>query len=189
MVCPNHLDAESVVYSVGIGDDISFDLAMIRRFGVKVQAVDPTPASHAWLATQQLPPEFVLHPVGLAGYDGTASFAAADNPDWVSHSMVRTENRAVESFPVARLSTLMERLGHNHVDLLKVDIEGAEYDVIDDMLSSGVDVRQFLVEFHHRFDEVGWKKTDQAIADLRSAGFRLFYVNGRGEEYGFLRDT
>ena len=32
-----------------------------------------------------------------------------------------------------------------------MDIEGAEYDVIDDILNSNIRIHQILVELHHRF--------------------------------------
>jgi len=39
-----------------------------------------------------------------------------------------------------------------------MDIEGAEYEVIDDLIASGIRPKQILVEFHHRFKNVGVKK-------------------------------
>ena len=44
-VCPEGITPDSVVYSFGVGDNVAWDLAMIRRFGVQVHAFDPTPAS------------------------------------------------------------------------------------------------------------------------------------------------
>jgi hypothetical protein len=70
---------------------------------------------------------------------------------------------------------------------LKLDIEGAEYDVIDDMLSSGIRPRQVLIEFHHRFPNVGVAKTTKAIQKLRDAGYGLCSVSSSSEEFGFLR--
>ncbi|GIS18490.1 MAG: hypothetical protein CM15mP120_04060 [Pseudomonadota bacterium] len=43
----------------------------------------------------------------------------------------------------------MRDLGHDHLDVLKMDIEGAEYAVLDDMLQSNILPDQLLVEFHH----------------------------------------
>jgi len=71
--------------------------------------------------------------------------------------------------------------------VLKLDIEGAEYGVIADVLGSGVDVGQWLVEFHHRFRGVGWKRTEEAIHLLRSHSFRVFAVSRGGDEYSLLR--
>jgi len=36
----------------------------------------------------------------------------------------------------------MAKLGHSSLDILKMDIEGAEYDVIKEILSSGIRPRQ-----------------------------------------------
>ena len=41
------LDTHSVVYSFGVGDNVAWDLEMIRQFGGTVHAFDPTPASIA----------------------------------------------------------------------------------------------------------------------------------------------
>ena len=54
-----------------------------------------------------------------------------------------------------RVATLMRDLGHERLDVLKMDIEGAEYEVVADVLASGIDIGQLLIEFHHRFSNVG----------------------------------
>ena len=45
------LSTGSVIYSFGVGDNVAWDLEMIRRFGCTVHAFDPTPASTATLNT------------------------------------------------------------------------------------------------------------------------------------------
>ncbi|GIS76398.1 MAG: hypothetical protein CM1200mP12_21170 [Gammaproteobacteria bacterium] len=37
------IDSESVIYSVGVGSNIDFDLELIDSLGVTVHAFDPTP--------------------------------------------------------------------------------------------------------------------------------------------------
>jgi len=49
----------------------------------------------------------------------------------------------------------MRELRHASIDLLKMDIEGAEYDVLADMISQRIPVKQLLVEFHHRWPQIG----------------------------------
>lgn len=188
-ICPAGLGRHSVIYSVGIGTDISFDLALIERYGVGVHAFDPTPGSIAWLEAQPLPDRFKWQQVGLAAYDGQALFFPPDSPAFISHTMLprpTAGDRAIR-VTVRRVSTLMRDLGHDRLDVLKMDIEGAEYDVVDDILASGVRIAQLLVEFHHRFPDVGIERTRQAVTKLNAAGYRIFSVSDTGEEYGFIR--
>jgi FkbM family methyltransferase len=186
-VCPQDLRASSVVYSFGVGEDISFDLALIERFGLQVQAFDPTPRSIEWLQNQTVPPEFIFHAYGVAGFDGNCAFLPPENPAHVSHSIVaRASTRPAIEVAVHRLGTIMKMLGHEQIDLLKMDIEGAEYGVLVDMLACGIPVKQLLVEFHHRWPHLGVEKTKQAIRDLNAVGYRIFSVSPSGEEYGFL---
>lgn len=187
-VCPDGLGPESLVYSVGVGTNISFDRSLIRKYGLQVHAFDPTPDAIAFLQSRPLPEGFHFHPWGLAGHDGTARFNPNPDPREPSHSLVEdrsTAARAVEA-PVRRLPTVMADLGHPRLDLLKLDIEGAEYAVLADLLASQLDVAQILVEFHHRFRGLGREKTNAAIRSLNEAGYRIAHVSDTGREYVFL---
>ena len=68
-----------------------------------------------------------------------------------------------------------------------MDIEGAEYEVLDGLLSSPVLPKQLLVEFHHRFVEDGLQRTYDLIERLRGAGYRIFAISEIGREISFLR--
>jgi FkbM family methyltransferase len=188
-VCANRLSSDSVVYSFGIGDEVSFDLDLIDRFGVRVHAFDPTPASQRWLSQQSVPDAFIPHAIGAADFDGTTTFHAPADPAWVSHSIVPTGGRpsGTVEVEVRRIGTIMAELGHDRIDLLKMDIEGAEYGVIADLVERALDIDQILVEFHHRFDSVPPARTAEAVRRLNSVGFRIAHVSPRGEEYTFVR--
>lgn len=178
----------SVVYSFGVGEDTSFDIALIDRYGLTVHAFDPTPRSIEWVRRQGFSDRFIMHEYGLANFDGDVSFNPPENPDHVSHTLLdrqATRGRSI-TVPVKRLCTIMKELGHSQVDILKMDIEGAEYDVIDDLARSDVRPRQILVEFHHSFPSVGVKKTRDAVEKLRSIGYQIFSVSDSAEEFGFI---
>jgi FkbM family methyltransferase len=188
-VDPRPLHESSVVYSVGIGDDVSFDLALIDRIGCTVHAFDPTPESHRWLATQTLPPEFVVHEFGLANRNGVIPFFAHENQEWIAHSTIKSVHTVAGGveLPVRRLTTVMELLGHDWLDLLKLDIEGAEYEVIDDLVDSGIAVEQLLVEFHHNFPDLSPELSHGAIRRLNEHGLRIFHVGAASNDYSFVR--
>ena len=187
---PKALDASSVVYSFGVGHDISFDLAMISQFGCTVHAFDPTPRSIDWVRRQALPGEFQFHDYGLGNSDGLVSFEPPADPTHVSYSMSAPGNAPGkgESFPVRRLQSIAAELGHDAIDLLKMDIEGAEYDAVEDLLQTGPRIGQILIEFHHRLRREQLARTRETIAGLRQAGYLIFDVAPSGEEYSFVHE-
>lgn len=185
-VHPQTLNARSIVYSFGVGEDISFDLAMIRQHNCPIFAFDPTPRSIAWVKNQSLPPQFHLLEYGIAAYDGAAQFFPPENPAHISHTMLQKEGAAI-SVPVKRLQTIMRELGHTHIDLLKMDIEGAEYAVLEDIAK--LPIKQLLVEFHHRWQGIGFEKTIAAIRLLKTNGFQVFAISPRLEEFSFIKDS
>lgn len=178
-----------LVYSFGIGEDISFDLQMIERFGATVHAFDPTPKSINWLKTQNLPDSFHYQALGIGGHDGTASFVPPKNPEHVSHRLVSSQQansaQAIE-FKVQTLQTVMQALGHTHLDVLKLDVEGSEYASLENILASGLRVPQLLVEFHHQFPEISPKKTLDALDALESFGYRIFAVSESEHEISLI---
>jgi FkbM family methyltransferase len=192
-ICPEGITPKSIVYSVGVGDDISFEISLIRSFSLPTLfAFDPTPTAISWLSGQHVPDEFRLFQYAIAERDGTAKFFPHDNPDFVAHSLIprkATASQAVE-VPLRTLPTVMLELGHDHIDLLKMDIEGAEYAVIENLLLEKVDIRQLLVEFHHhdRYTEgMSAGRTREAVHRLNQAGFKIFHVTPRGDEYSFIK--
>jgi FkbM family methyltransferase len=186
-VCPEGLDRHSVVYSFGVGRDISFERAMIERFGLTVHAFDPTPMALGWIKSQGLPAGFVLHEIGIADRDGSAVFQPPAKAKFESYSLVRTTGTGnpIEA-PVSRFTTIAGMLGHRRVDVVKMDIEGAEYQVLENILESGVEIEQILIEFHHRWKEVGAGQTRRALHQLDAAGFTLADVSASGMEYTFV---
>jgi uncharacterized UPF0146 family protein len=89
--------------------------------------------------------------------------------------------------PAYSLSSITEKLGHDRIDLLKMDIEGAEYEVLEGLLDCPVLPEQLLVEFHHRFVENGLQRTYDIVDQLRSAGYKIFAISEIGREISFLR--
>lgn len=49
--------------------------------------------------------------------------------------------------PVDTLKNIMDSLGHKHIDLLKLDIEGAENKVLNNMLDDDIFPKYLCIEF------------------------------------------
>jgi FkbM family methyltransferase len=184
---PDGLSPLSTIYSFGIGENISFDVDLIRRYGVTVHAFDPTPRVISWLKSQNVPREFVVHEYGISDQDGIAQLYPPEDPLHVSHTILqRGKAGSPVEVPVYTLKTIARMLGHSSIDLLKMDIEGMEYRVLENVLTSGIPVRQVLVEFHHRWPEIGVHQTRNIVVRLKNHGYKIFMVSPNGEEYGFI---
>lgn len=187
-IWPGALNARSVVYSLGVGEDLSFDLSLIATHGVVVHAFDPTPRSIDWVARQDLPPRFHFHPWAVADRDGVLELHPPSDPGHVSHRAVPTTGGGGDPVEARcrRVTSIAAELGHGRIDLLKVDIEGFEYNVLDDLLGSGPEVDQIVVEFHHRFEGIPVARTRTTLDRLKRAGYRVFHVSPRGHEVSLL---
>jgi FkbM family methyltransferase len=192
--CPWTVDANSLgrnshVLSAGAGNDISFEKALIVSCGCKIVLLDPSPTGLATVQKENLPPESLkFMPIGLAGLDGVVDFEQPRDPNEGSFVGGGNSNLSSHQFRCQTPSTLMLELGWSQIDLLKIDIEGLEYEVIQHILKNQVKVRQICVEFHHgggfrhkRKDTIG------AVLALRRAGYDLIHRNSW--DHTFIRRT
>ena len=190
---PESFNKDSIVYSLGVGDEIDFDLAIIEQYGVEVFAFDPTPSSIDMLDESKLPERFHFQPWAVTATDGSLQFYPRLKKDGTKSDVMftmipeeETKDDVIE-VPAYSLSTITRKLGHDRIDVLKMDIEGAEYEVLDGLLESPVKPTQLLVEFHHRFVENGLERTYDIISRLRDAGYQIFAISEIGREISFLR--
>ena len=143
------LDENSICYLAGVGLDISFDLELIDFLGCSVYAFDPTPRAVEYIKREASGnSKYVFEPVGLWRENQKKRFYVPADSSAVSHSIVNLHGTDEYFEAVCEtVPTVMARLGHDHIDLLKLDIEGAEYDVLDEMFSAGIYPAVLCVEF------------------------------------------
>jgi FkbM family methyltransferase len=178
------------VLSAGIGLDASFEVAMAEA-GAEVVMVDPTPEVFAF--AQQVVSDSAglqFKPVGLWKTNGEQVFHAPENDQHISHSLTALQGeRPAFTAECRTVGSLMEEKGWNYLDVLKIDIEGAEYGVLEDVLSCTVDIKSVCVEFDetHTPQDRGWRERISYLCHrLQAHGFRLVFVVPKGN-YTFLR--
>jgi len=148
-ICPTGLGSDSIVYSAGVGSDITFEHALVQNFKCHVILIDPSPTGVKTMeVSENKIPQFRFLPVALAGRSGKVTLAPPLDPEGDSWF---AQKDAPGSLQVASedVGSLMQRNGHAHVDLLKLDIEGCEYEVIESILQNRLSIGQIAVEFHH----------------------------------------
>jgi FkbM family methyltransferase len=181
---PGDLNPQSVIYCGGIGRDVTFEYALVQNFGCSIVMFDPSPTGMETMAKlENKIPQFKFFPVALTDHCGTIKLAPPQNADEGSW-FAQTGDKASLEVSCVDLRTLMSRNGHDHVDLLKIDIEGAEYGVLDDLLKNRIPVKQVLVEFHHGILP-GVRRGDsiRAILKMATAGYSL--INHAGSNHAF----
>ncbi len=161
------LDSSSVCYCVGVGKDISFDIGLYKRYRCSVYSFDPTPSSINYIKSFDSLP-IVFNPWGVWKED-TILFLYPQGADIaVNLSMINPHRGGkVCDIKCFRLKTIMGKLQHKKIDLLKIDIEGAWLPVIEDMVSSCIVPNIFCVEFD---SPTSFMKVRKAIRLLGSIG-------------------
>lgn len=188
--CPDLLNDNSIVYSFGIGEDISFDKSVLKEFNCSVYGFDPTPKSINWVKNQVLPNRFKFYEYGIDIESRIVKFYLPKNTDYVSGSIIAHSNLDTDKSINVKMKSfqdIINELGHQKIDILKIDIEGAEFNVLESILETKIQIDQILIEFHERFLPNGKLKRKNAINLLHLKGFDLFAVSDTLEELSFIR--
>jgi Methyltransferase FkbM domain len=133
----------------------------------------------------------IFHPYGLGVVDGDVSFLSPTAGSGMFSVSGNHQNvTSVETkLNVKTLPEIVASLGSPRIDILKMDIEGAEYDLLQPLIQCPVPIRQLLIEFHHRIGVRSLKPTIDNVQQLRAAGFQLFHVSETSSEFSFIRGT
>jgi FkbM family methyltransferase len=164
-----------ICYSGGVGTDVSFDLELIARHDVTVHAFDPTPGAAAYVRGIDAPDAFHFHRWGLADADGPQTFWLPRDAEHVSVSIDNLQH-STQSFVAdcRTVPSVMRELDHRTVDLLKLDIEGAEFGVLPSVLDAGLRPAVICAELHRRTDVAEMV----ALVDrVRDAGYEVVHLH------------
>jgi len=167
------LGPDSVVYSGGVGEDISFELDLINRFGVTIQLFDPSPMALHTLSTVPQTSRKALRfkPLGLAARSQPMGFSP------LGGVMGHFGKGSAVYWNCTSLRDEMTLNGHDRIDLLKLDIEGFEYEVLEGCLRDRVFPQQLCVEFHNFMGAGRWRDTVALLLKMRRFGYRIVHKN------------
>jgi FkbM family methyltransferase len=155
-----------VCYSVGAGADITFDLELIHRYGVEVRAFDPV-SEYIETAIEETDgePRFSARQAAITTGDGPLWMQRTHDPQSRSVSSAGLyESSEFFELPGRTLPSLMAELGDERIDLLKLDIEGGEYEVIPTLDLRALGVHVFSTQLHHVGSVKGARKLIQTLS-------------------------
>lgn len=170
-----NLNNNSIIYSGGVGEDMSFDLKLEDKYKCKIFLIDPTQRAIKHYEevkefyntkinnfTGNIQADYLyniidLHPdfdnytyinKGLYKEKSKLKFYKQTNPNYVSQSLVNNMyGNDYDEVEVDSIKNIMKTYNHSKIDLLKLDIEGSEIDVLNQMLDDEIYPKYLCIEF------------------------------------------
>ena len=189
---PALLGDQPIAFSGGVGEYIDFDRALLDRHDVRLFLFDPTPSSKRFIEAAGLPINAKFQAVAIGDHDGEiVMFSDNLDSDFETSLSLSSQNRTFSNegraVPCRRIETLMREVGVSHLDVLKLDIEGAAIAALRDMLAAGIRPTQIAAEFERPTDRPGVRAYLKELAELfgalTKAGYRLYRT--RPDTFGF----
>ncbi|UAA39553.1 FkbM family methyltransferase [Paraneptunicella aestuarii] len=140
----NNLSPESVIYSLGVLSDTQFDDAISHTYGCSVYLFDPSNIAKDHIEKVNNP-KFVFSQVGV--WKETCDIEFSTPKYGGSPSMILKYDGKHFVHRCVDLKEILEQNNHTHIDLVKMDIEGAAFGVINRMLDIEVYPGQIIAEF------------------------------------------
>jgi hypothetical protein len=162
MVPAGTINGAWTCYCIGAGSDLAFDLELIRRYGATVRRLDPEKALRREAGPDvAADPRLTVIEAAVAPQDGTSESG---------------ETTSDGREPPRSLRSLMEQLGDQQVQLLKLNIGGDEYGLLETLDLRSLGVRVLLVKLH------ATRRVDEALRlleRLRSQGYQPVHCTPR----------
>lgn len=181
----DRLNTNSIVVDVGCADDPDYSEHIINTHGCKCYGVDPTKKHFNALSIVENKYKglFFHLPFAVVNQSGKIYFhESVENASGsILNDHVNIKKDEVVTYEVEALSItdLKNRIG-SKIDILKLDLEGAEFGLIENLNKEDlVDIDQIFIEFHHHsIDRYKLEDTTRLVNKLESFGFSSFSLDG-----------
>lgn len=174
------LTEASVIADVGCGYEAEFSRQMIERYGLQAIGIDPTKKHAPYLKALEVSSEgrFTHLALAVSSENGTVQFHESKQNESGSllpeHTNIRNDDINHYEVESVTLRELVRRLGRTSVDILKLDLEGAEYGLFDDMTEADLlPFGQIFLECHHHCTSHTELETKQLVRRIKNFGFEV----------------
>jgi len=146
------LNQESIVFDVG-GYHGDFAAAIYAKYNCKIYVFEPVPEFYQ-LCVKRFKgnQKIVCLNFGLSSDEGFLNISMAENAS--SFASPHAQG-AVQKVQLRSVTAFIRELGITQIDLMKINIEGGEFDVIPSIIESGdiKKVQHLQVQFHNFVDQ------------------------------------
>lgn len=187
-----------LVYSVGVGTDIAWEVGMVEEFGATVHLFDPTEESLRYTAPilakyeMEEEPRLTHTAEGLSNQKGSLPFALSADTYQASARRAELVDTIMNmtqpvTFPVNTLQNWMKDRQHTHLDVFKIVIGGSADLVLESLAADNIlPFTQLLIEYQENCleNKSCYTKVMQA---LKEAGFVELWSNQGGQKVAYLK--
>lgn len=142
-------DAPDVIFDAGSNIGLSVIFFKLQYPDAQIYAFEPNPAVWDTLIqnTQQFGSSVVVYQCALGGASGQRTLFVDDAFSPSASLEERDDTHRSETVSVATVGQMHTHLGIGTIDLLKLDVEGLEYDILRSVHNSAV-IRRIIGEVH-----------------------------------------
>ena len=100
----------------------------------------------------------------------------------ISNGHQNIKKDIIKSYKVEGLNllSLINKANVSKVDYIKLDLEGAEYDLINSLKENDLaPFKQIYIEFHHFVLKKSYKDTIECVNKIRDMGFKVYSLDFR----------
>jgi len=188
LIKENVINSNSVIYSFGIGENLEFEKKLSKKYNCKVYCFDPTSLAINFMKSEKYDENKIIYqPYGIWKDDGKIKFFRQDEKNLNKSGGSITnlfETSSYDLLDCFKLSTLMKNNKNNNIDVIKLDIEGASIDVIEDFINDEIFPGQIVAEFEYsendnveENDFISWSNRLKKIIDLlKTKNYKCYYL-------------
>ena len=202
---------DPIIISCGVGEDVTFDVEMIDRYNAKILLIDPTPraikyyemlkprfgknGSKKYNESGRIDPLLYdmskVHAKNLL-FENKAISKTNDNkmelfyPLNSEHVSLSVNKKSPDQkkfiATTVNLDNIIKKFSFEKIDILKLDVEGAELEVLEDIINKKIFPKQLLIEYDiRRIKSLKNKIILSMIHKKLLVYYKLIYINDKGD--------
>ncbi len=176
----SNLNSSGVVVDIGTGLNADFSMSLIRKYGLKSYGFEPNRAYHRNLdaLVEKTNGRFSYLPFALSNQTGTSDFYESPTCGSLLRESRDKTGDSVNEYPVRTLTLqeIPDLVGVDHIDVLRMNIEGEESEALENMNQNVFRmVDQLIIKFHHQGSSrfTGYD-TERIVNRIMKAGFKVY---------------
>jgi len=169
------LNMNSIVFDLG-GYKGQWASDIYSKYNCKVLIFEPVLSYHKFIETRFMNnPNIISYNYGLGSVDCSMDIGINDDG-----SSIYIKNNNIETIKLVAVTDFFKQHGINKVDLMKINIEGGEYDLLNKIIESGLikNISIIHVQFHHFIPnaEIELEKLHEKLSLTHKPLFKYHFV-------------